>query len=1241
MRRLTVLALLTVAAVVYAGSITETFRFSADAVQIGTANGYATVDYLGAAHPGRLGQPDLPAQPCQVLIPADAEVTGIEIVKLVQQPVPGSHLLLPVQHPTPWRADAKPMPFVEPDHSIYDADAFWPTQPAVLTQVGNKAGFRIAGFLVYPVRFNPVTRQLVVSTEVTVRVSYATGRRHVPRRTEMQNLVHGAAVSKLVLNPGDINRFAPPTRSASYGSQFLPPGDYEHVILTASQYVDSLKWLRDWRTKLGWRSKIVVLESIIATYPGRDNPEKMRNFIKDADTTWGVIFVFIARPDYPAPYYRVARVYGYDFYTDHYFSDLDGDWDRNGNNIFGENADSIDGYADVHVGMMTVDNFAEIRNVRNKVERYETRPDTTGNWWNKNLLPNGVTFSNEFNDSIANASPTPPWFDMKMYMSGGMVQPTPQRYCDSLNSGYTFTSVIAHGSPDLYDLNGYVTSPMMNALTNADRLNCITAVCCNVAEWNLGSTNNDCIAENMLNHAPNGFIGVMMNYESGWVRCAEFFNYATGYALLGFRTPRKVTQGEMMSYARDYWVPVMLDSQKFRMEMMERTLFGEPAVPIWTDKPFSPVVTRPGAINIGNNIPVPITVTDGAFAPVDSAMVVLQKGTETFARGWTNASGQVTLYVSCLTPGFLNIAISGANNLPYVDSIIVMASGRYVSYLRHSVNDSAPGGNGDGIINPGESFRIPTWVKNYGTLTADAVVGRMRTHAAGVTITDSVKSFGSIAGGDSALNAQGFGMTVAGGLPNGYPIPCSLICKDQLDTTWVSYVTFYVGAPAIGYVAKAVKDSAGSQPNGRLDPNETADLEVTIRNSGLGNAYNVTAVLRSTDVRLTVPDPVAVYGTILRDSAKTNYADHFTLHAAASILPETPIACTLEITADNGYSSKVGFTIVVGEIRATDPMPDGPRTPPLYWAYDEVDSTYGEHPDFNWVEIRGLGTRLTLTDDQTTQINLPTGFGPFVYYGQSYTQVSICGNGWIAPGYSTLTTYSNTTLPNSSMPPALFVNWDDIYPPTGGGVWYYHDATNHRFIIEWDSVHYYSPREQWDKYQVILYDTTLAAEDGNCEFVLQYLTANQPGNSATLGIQDPTLAICIQLLADGSYTRGASPWVAGHAVKFTTDSPTGIAEPAEATLLGLDRVLAVTPSLFCNTARIHWLLARAGNAEVTVFDASGRAVRTIASGQQPAGRHSAVWNGTDDSGRELAHGVYFIRLTTPDKTAKVKTVLAR
>ncbi len=1229
-----------------AASVTHTFTYSPTSLKLSESNGYTLVDFAGLPRGDRLGTPDLPVAPAQVVIPAGAELTGFEIVDVRYEPVPGTYDVMPVQYAQAYTTDPLEFPFVSPDPASYSG--IWPAAPAELTAQGTKSGYRLVSFRVYPVRYDAAARTLSIVTRLTVRVTYENGKNHVARRSDLQIALHGRQVRELVLNPQDVDRFAPPKKTGEYGSAFLPAGTYEHVILATSLYKDSLARLRDWRTRQGWRSIIVPIESVCAVYPGVDTAEKMRNFLKDAETTWSTIFCFIARKDWPANQFR--RVYGNvsgypveNMPSDMYYSCLDGSWNRNGNNIWGEPGDSVDCLADIHVGMITLDGFAELSKYLAKLFRYEFTPDT--GWFTKALLGNDVTFSNNFHDSIANATPSPPWFDLKMYTTGGMITPTPQRYIDSLQSGYPITAIIAHGNIDLYGMGGNITSPMMNALTNANRLSMITAVCCHTGEWDqTGNTNGDCIAENMAFHAPNGFVGVMKNARYGWVAVAEFFNYSICYGLLGFRTPRRITQGEALSYGKDYWHPlvaVTTDTSKFRYEAFERTLFGEPAVPIWTGRAFTASVTRPGAINIGSGIAVPITVTTGTDAPVESAMVCLVKGNETFARGFTDASGQVTLTVSPLTPGMMSLTVTGANNLPVLDSIVVMAAGKFVSYLRHSVNDSI-GGNSDGIINPGESFRLPMWVKNYGTQTAQGVTGRLITRVAGVTVTDSIKSFGNIAGGDSARNAQGFGLTVATGLPNNYAIPCSVVCRDNQDSVWVSYVTLRVGAPSIAFVDKRVRDENGSRPNGKLDPGETADLEVSIRNAGLGHAYNVRATLRSGDPRLVVTDSAAAYGTILSDSTAVNTGDRFTLAASASIPPETPIACTLDIYADAGYYSRSVFTIIVGEIRVVDPMPDGPRQPALYWAYDEVDTDYDECPVFEWVEINNRGTRLTLSDDQTVVVPIPTAFGPFRFYGQDYTQLSICGNGWIGLGSTTVSAYSNTALPTSAITvPAVFANWDDLYPPTGNGVWHYHDAANNRFIVEWDSVAYYSSRTTFEKFQVIFYDTTRAAADGNCEITVQYLSAAQPGSSATLGMQDPTRTIFIQQVFDGAYTRGASPWVPGHAVKYTSDAPaTGLEEGRIGFALG-NRRLAAAPSVFREQTRINWQVRRDGPVELTVFDASGRAVRSLVSGRMTAGAYAMDWNGKDDAGQRLAHGIYFVRLTTEDGATRVKAVLTR
>ncbi|HEX7878769.1 MAG TPA: FlgD immunoglobulin-like domain containing protein, partial [Candidatus Eisenbacteria bacterium] len=47
-----------------------------------------------------------------------------------------------------------------------------------------------------------------------------------------------------------------------------------------------------------------------------------------------------------------------------------------------------------------------------------------------------------------------------------------------------------------------------------------------------------------------------------------------------------------------------------------------------------------------------------------------------------------------------------------------------------------------------------------------------------------------------------------------------------------------------------------------------------------------------------------------------------------------------------------------------------------------------------------------------------------------------------------------------------------------------------------------------------------------------------------------------------------------------------------------------------------------------IFDAAGRLVRVLVAEEQSAGRHEPMWQGTDESGRDVLSGIYFARLTT-------------
>ncbi|MEO0025658.1 MAG: S8 family serine peptidase [candidate division WOR-3 bacterium] len=557
-----------------------------------------------------------------------------------------------------------------------------------------------------------------------------------------------------------------------------------------------------------------------------------------------------------------------------------------------------------------------------------------------------------------------------------------------------------------------------------------------------------------------------------------------------------------------------------------------------------------------------------------------------------------------------------------------------VRLYRAIVDDSA-GGNNDRIINPGEAINLPVWVKNQCSYTTSGVTGILRTSdPTHITITDSTKSFGTIPAGDTAFSGlPGFRFTVDASCVNGYTLNLELVVRDDQDSVWSSPLKLKVGTPVLAGDSVYAYDGG----NGKLDPGEECDIAIQLVNSGLGNAYDVQVVLRSYDSRLEVLDSSAVYGLVPADSWVMNEADHFRVRASASIPREFVIPCSLRIS-QTGYPERtVYFGIEVGRLTAIDPIPDGPRQPALYYAYDDIDAEYAERPTFSWVEIRNLGTRLTLSDDQTVQITLPPAFGPIKFYGQRYTQISICSNGWVAPGYSTVTTWSNTPLPNSQMPPMFCLKWDDLYPPTGNGVWYYHDAANHRFIVEWDSVHYYNPRDSWDKMQIVFYDTTLAAADGNTEVVYQYLTANR-NSSATIGEQDPSLTIAIQVVYNDTLHRAAGPIVPGRAIKLTTDAPSvGLAETRSMSGPALTGV-RMLPTAFRSRLQIHFLLNQGSAVRVAVYDKAGRRVRTLIDRRLNPGGYELIWDGRDDAGNRVAQGVYLVRLESEAQIMTTKAV---
>ncbi|MFH1845145.1 MAG: FlgD immunoglobulin-like domain containing protein [bacterium] len=86
--------------------------------------------------------------------------------------------------------------------------------------------------------------------------------------------------------------------------------------------------------------------------------------------------------------------------------------------------------------------------------------------------------------------------------------------------------------------------------------------------------------------------------------------------------------------------------------------------------------------------------------------------------------------------------------------------------------------------------------------------------------------------------------------------------------------------------------------------------------------------------------------------------------------------------------------------------------------------------------------------------------------------------------------------------------------------------------------------------------------------------------------------------------------------------------------------LHCAPNPFNPSTTIRYWLPGLSRVTLTVHDLQGRTVARLAENAvQTPGRHEAVWDGRDRSGRRVASGLYFARLVTGDDTVLTRKLL--
>lgn len=83
------------------------------------------------------------------------------------------------------------------------------------------------------------------------------------------------------------------------------------------------------------------------------------------------------------------------------------------------------------------------------------------------------------------------------------------------------------------------------------------------------------------------------------------------------------------------------------------------------------------------------------------------------------------------------------------------------------------------------------------------------------------------------------------------------------------------------------------------------------------------------------------------------------------------------------------------------------------------------------------------------------------------------------------------------------------------------------------------------------------------------------------------------------------------------------------------------PNPFNPETTLRFSTAAAGPVSLDIYNIKGQRVRSLLKENRPAGNHSVVFNGLDDSGRPLASGVYFQRMQAGKFSATRKMILLK
>ena len=889
------------------------------------------------ALPNNAGSPNLPTESRMIAIPTGAQAT-LNVVSYDMEVIKNVNIApaLPVQA----EVEDPDINYTK-DMSIYAKDALYPENPFIIGSSYIR-GVDAVTVAITPFQYNPVTKDLVVYSNIELSLTYEGGNGHFGE-DRLRSQYWDPILAAELVNYDQL----PVIDYEARMQQWLRDGadGAEYLIITPNNdaWAPYAQQLKEFRMKQGIITEIYRLDEMPAT-----TTNMMKEWFHNAYDTWTIAPVAVCllgdhntNMAQGIPAETTSHPYNGSCITDNFYADAAGDDnlpDMVFSRLVAQNASELP----IFVGKQIEYEYTNV----NTDPSFYNGPVTALGWQTERwfqicsevfggYMRNHGYFPIRINCPYQNSTVGNQWStnsNTQMVVDyfgpsglgyipanpqelGGFTGGTADQVVTAVNNGIFWLQHRDHGYNEGWG-EPAVSNSNIDQMTNVNKLPFVMSINCQTGMFNYTGSNGNCFAEKWMRRTYNGqnagAVGVLCPTEVSYSFVNDAFVWGVydlfdGQFLPDYGPFAENTGNWMPAFgnvagkyflAQSSW-PSNPGSKDITYTMF--TAHCDAFLRVFTQVPVEMPVTHQNVQLAGLNT-FQITAPEGA-------MIALTTGDgedlEIIAVAEATGSIQNLEIVPQVPPTVIRLTVTGQNYLRYEANIdVIPASGPYV------IIDSYELGYEATQLNFGEDASFNIQLKNVGSSQAPAGTMTLTTESEYVTITNGTADFTAINADDTFDLDEAFTFSVSDEVPNKTNVSFTIMITSGSDT-YENHITLKAYAPSFEIGDVGIREIANGNGNGRMDPGETVKLRFPVSNVGNADSWTTNATLTYDPIfmeLLTSPtvslESIEAGGSsyydfeILVGNAPAGYAANYSLSVESGVY-----------TDSKEFSSKIGLNV--------------------------------------------------------------------------------------------------------------------------------------------------------------------------------------------------------------------------------------------------------------------------------------------------------------------------------------------